>query len=183
MKSELAIFGGGCFWCTEAMFRGLRGVLQVESGYTGGTTAHPTYEQVCAGTTGHAEAIRITFDADRISYPQLVELFFLSHDPTTLNQQGHDIGTQYRSAIFYTSNEQRDNATAVMQRLTVQHVFPSAIVTIITPASEFYPAESYHQRYFETHRDQPYCQVIISPKLASFRKQFSELFEDTATSS
>jgi peptide-methionine (S)-S-oxide reductase len=175
MKEEQAIFAGGCFWCTEAMFRELRGVLQVESGYTGGTIPNPTYEQVCEGTTGHAEAIRITFDPTQITFETLVELFFLSHDPTTPNRQGHDIGTQYRSAIFFASPEQQATAEHVRQQLTAQHTFASPIVTEISPLLTFYPAESYHQRYFEQHGDQPYCSVVISPKLSAFRAKFSDL--------
>lgn len=177
MNEEKAIFGGGCFWCTEALFLNLRGVNSVTSGYTGGTVPNPTYEQVCEGTTGHVEAIQISFDPTIINYETLVEVFLLTHDPTTPNRQGHDVGTQYRSAIFYTSEEQQALATKVIAMVTAQRVYPAAIVTEVTASTTFFPAEAYHQRYYESHEDQPYCQAVISPKLAKFRKQFSELLK------
>lgn len=175
MEQKLAIFGGGCFWCTEAIFQSLKGVVKVQSGYTGGTAPNPTYEQVCTGTTGHAEAIAITFDPEIIPYERLVEVFFYTHDPTTPNRQGNDVGTQYRSSIFYQDEKQRQVAERVRDTITAQKVYDGAIVTEITKATTFYPAESYHQRYFQEHSDQPYCQFVINPKLAKFRKQFANL--------
>lgn len=177
MNQQTATFGGGCFWCTEALFLGLKGVESVTSGYTGGTTNNPTYEQVCEGTTGHVEAIQITYDPAVISYERLVEVFLLTHDPTTPNRQGHDVGTQYRSAIFFHDDEQRVVAEKVIAMMSAQHIYDQAIVTEVTPASTFFPAESYHQRYYESHSDQPYCQAVISPKLAKFRQRFSELLK------
>jgi peptide-methionine (S)-S-oxide reductase len=174
----LATFAGGCFWCLEAVFSQLVGVDRVISGYCGGYNANPSYEQVCSGTTGHAEAVRISFDPSQISYRQLLEVFFAIHDPTTQNRQGADVGTQYRSAIYVHSPEQRAEALAVMQALA--GVFPanSPVVTEIVDAPEFFPAEPYHQAYFATNPGQGYCAFVINPKLAAFRREFATLLKD-----
>lgn len=163
---ELATLAGGCFWCLEAAFEGLEGVMRVISGYTGGQVPDPTYAQVCTGATGHAEAVQITFDPEAISFSRLLEVFFSIHDPTTLNQQGGDIGTQYRSAIFYHSPEQKTEAERVIRQLEASGVWPHPIVTDIKPYTVFYPAEDYHQHYYRNNPDQPYCQLVIAPKLA-----------------
>lgn len=169
MAEEVAVFAGGCFWCTEAVFNDVAGVTRVESGYTGGTDANPTYKQVCGGDTGHAEAIRVHFDADLISYGELLDIFFAVHDPTQLNRQGNDIGPQYRSAIFPHSPEQEAEAKAAIAR--AQQDWDKAIVTTIEPEGAWYPAEDYHQEYFAREGDKnPYCQVVVAPKLAKFRK-------------
>ncbi len=170
---EIATLGGGCFWCLEAVFDGLSGVLSVESGYSGGDLPDPTYEDICGGDTGHAEVVRVTFDPAAIAYADILEVFFAIHDPTTLNAQGNDIGTQYRSVIFYHSPEQKAVAEATVRRLTEKSVFGRPIVTEITAAPRFYEAEAYHQEYFERNPRQPYCQYVVSPKLAKFRKQFT----------
>jgi peptide-methionine (S)-S-oxide reductase len=164
-NAQQAIFAGGCFWCTEAVFERINGVLRVESGYIGGTVPNPTYQQVCTGTTGHAEAIRVTFDPDQVSYAQLVGLFFVAHDPTTLNRQGADTGTQYRSAIFTLDAAQQATAEKVKAELDASGEFSKPIVTEITPATTFYPAEGYHQDYYDRNSSAPYCQVVIAPKL------------------
>lgn len=171
---ELATLGGGCFWCLEAVYDQLKGVISVESGYMGGSVLNPTYESICTGRTGHAEVIQITFDPSLISFRELLEIFFATHDPTTLNQQGNDIGTQYRSAIFYHSPEQKQTAEEVMAQLTREEIFSSPIVTKVVQAETFYMAEAYHQEYFIRNPSQPYCAYLISPKLAKFRKQFTE---------
>lgn len=171
----LATFAGGCFWCMDAVFSELPGVDRVTSGYCGGYNANPSYEQVCSGSTGHAEAVRISFDPSRISYRQLLEIFFAIHDPTTRNRQGADVGTQYRSAIFAHSPEQRVEATAVIQELSANLPDGSSIVTEVSDASEFFPAEPYHQGYFAKNPGQGYCAVVINPKLADFRKKFAGL--------
>jgi peptide-methionine (S)-S-oxide reductase len=170
---EIATLGGGCFWCLEAVFDGLSGVLSVESGYSGGDLPDPTYEDICGGDTGHAEVVRVTFDPGAIAYADILEVFFAIHDPTTLNAQGNDIGTQYRSVIFYHSPEQKAVAEATVRRLTEKSAFGGPIVTEITAAPRFYEAEAYHQEYFERNPRQPYCQYVVSPKLAKFRKQFT----------
>jgi len=170
---EIATLGGGCFWCLEAVFDGLSGVLSVESGYSGGDLPDPTYEDICGGDTGHAEVVRVTFDPAAIAYADILEVFFAIHDPTTLNAQGNDIGTQYRSVIFFYSPEQKAVAEATIRRLTEKSVFGRPIVTEITAAPRFYEAEAYHQEYFERNPRQPYCQYVVSPKLAKFRKQFT----------
>lgn len=173
MTRETAIFAGGCFWCTEAVFQSLEGVDGVESGYIGGDVANPTYKQVCGGDTGHAEAIRITFDPSVISYADLLDVFFATHDPTQLNRQGNDIGTQYRSAIFPLDTAQADAARAGTARAAAD--WPAPIVTTIESASEWYPAEDYHQAYWEGEGQRnPYCMAVIPPKLAKLRKGFSE---------
>jgi peptide-methionine (S)-S-oxide reductase len=163
---EVATLAGGCFWCLEAVFDRMAGVLSVESGYTGGDVANPTYQSVCAGKTGHAEAVRITFDAAAASYRDILEVFFAIHDPTTPNRQGNDLGTQYRSAIFYHSDEQRRVAQEVLREI------PGA-VTELLPAAEFYAAEDYHQEYFENNPRQPYCAYVVAPKVKKFREKFA----------
>ncbi|HCW60690.1 MULTISPECIES: peptide-methionine (S)-S-oxide reductase MsrA [Sphingobium] len=173
MAEEVATLAGGCFWCTEAVYQNLKGVKTVESGYIGGTMPNPTYEQVCSGNTGHAEAIRITFDPDVISYGDLLDIFFATHDPTTLNRQGNDIGTQYRSAIFPHSAEQEQEARAGIERAQADQSAP--VVTAIEPQAPWYPAEDYHQNYWDRVGDQnPYCMAVIPPKLAKLRKGFGE---------
>ena len=171
----LATFAGGCFWCLDAVFSELPGVDRVTSGYCGGYNANPSYEQVCSGSTGHAEVVRISFDPSRISYRQLLEIFFAIHDPTTRNRQGADVGTQYRSAIFAHSPDQRVEAIAVIQELSANLPDGSSIVTEISDASEFFPAEPYHQGYFAKNPGQGYCAVVINPKLIDFRKKFAGL--------
>ncbi|MFB0875258.1 MULTISPECIES: peptide-methionine (S)-S-oxide reductase MsrA [unclassified Sphingobium] len=176
MAQEIATLAGGCFWCTEAVYQNLRGVSSVESGYIGGAKPNPTYEQVCSGSTGHAEAIRVTFDPDVISYADLLDIFFETHDPTTLNRQGNDIGTQYRSAIFPHSPEQEAQARAGIERAQANQSAP--IVTAIEPDAPWYPAEDYHQKYWERVGDRnPYCMAVIPPKLAKLRKGFAERIE------
>ena len=172
--SELATLGGGCFWCLEAVFDQVRGVDRVESGYMGGGRPNPTYEAVCTGTTGYAEIIQIRFDPNVISFRELLEIFFGIHDPTTLNRQGNDAGTQYRSAIFYHSPEQETTAKEMIEKLTSDQLFDAPIVTEVVPASTFYIAENYHQEYFVQNPSQPYCAYLISPKVAKFRQQFTE---------
>lgn len=171
---EIATFAGGCFWCMEAVFLPLRGVEKVVSGYTGGTVKDPTYRQVCGGSTGHAEAVEITFDPEVITYEELLEIFFALHDPTTKDRQGADVGTQYRSAVFYHSSAQKAAADAMIERLGREGVFPAPIVTEVVPAETFYCAEDYHQRYFEQNPNQPYCQAVVSPKVAKLRKKYAE---------
>lgn len=167
-------FGNGCFWCTEAIFQSLKGVLSVTSGYMGGHVDNPTYKQVCTGTTGHAEVIALEYDADVLSLDELLLVFFKTHNPTTLNRQGNDVGTQYRSAIFYTTDEQKAAAEAMIKTLTNEKVFDSPIVTEITPASKFYKAEAYHQNYFNDNPGQSYCAFVIQPKLNKFAKEFTD---------
>lgn len=172
MAEEIATLAGGCFWCTEAVYQNLRGVSSVESGYIGGDKANPTYEEVCTGRTGHAEAIRITFDPDVIGYADLLDIFFATHNPTTLNRQGNDVGTQYRSAIFPHSDEQEAEAKAAIARAGGDHADP--IVTTIEPLSTWYPAEDYHQKYWERVGDRnPYCMAVIPPKLQKLNKKFA----------
>jgi len=172
-KTATATFGGGCFWCTEAQFQELEGVLKVESGYAGGTVANPTYEQVCTGTTGHAEVIRVTYDPAKIDYEQLLQAFWLSHDPTQLNRQGNDVGTQYRSVIFYNSEDQKAKAELYKQKLQESGAYDKPIVTEIAPLTTFYEAEDYHQNYYNQNGSQPYCTRVIQPKLEKFRKAFA----------
>ncbi len=169
---EIATLGGGCFWCLEAIFNELRGVEKVVSGYSGGSVPNPTYREVCSGTTGHAEAVQITFDPQIISFRELLQVFFTIHDPTTLNRQGADVGTQYRSVIFYHTPEQKSIAQEVIAELEKAKVWDAPIVTALTPFEAFYPAEEYHQEYFEHNPEQPYCRIVIEPKVAKFRKQF-----------
>lgn len=169
-----AVFAGGCFWCLEAVFARLRGVKKVEPGYTGGCPPNPTYEQVCTGATGHAEAVRITYAPGEVSYRDLLEVFFAAHDPTTLNRQGADVGTQYRSAIFYSDEEQKAEAERYIRELGAGGGFTAPIVTELAPLGEFYPAEEYHREYFESHPEQAYCRAVIAPKVAKINKEFVE---------
>jgi peptide-methionine (S)-S-oxide reductase len=171
---ELATLGGGCFWCLEAVFIELQGVTQVVSGYAGGTVPNPTYRAVCNGTTGHAEVAQLTYDPEVVSYRDILQVFFATHDPTTLNRQGADVGTQYRSAIYFHSNEQKEMAEAMIVELNAADIWPNPIVTEVAPLDIFYPAEDYHQEYYKYNSQQPYCQVVITPKLAKFRKSFAE---------
>jgi len=171
-KTETAIFAGGCFWCTEAVFKQMKGVERVVPGYTGGKRSNPTYEQISSGATGHAEAVQIIFNPDKVSYEELLEVFFATHDPTTLNRQGNDVGTQYRSAIFYTNDRQKEMAEAYIHFLENENIFDSPIVTEVVPATVFYEAEDYHKDYFSRHPENPYCQYVILPKLEKFRKSF-----------
>ncbi|HOJ00969.1 MAG TPA: peptide-methionine (S)-S-oxide reductase MsrA [Anaerolineaceae bacterium] len=171
---QVAVFGNGCFWCTEAIFSQLKGVVSVTSGYAGGHTLNPTYQQVCSDTTGHAEVVRITFDPLLITYADLLEVFWQTHDPTTPNRQGNDIGSQYRSIILYGDEGQKQIAQQMLNDLEERKVFPAPVVTEIVPLKEFYPAEDYHQEYYFLNKAQPYCQFVISPKLEKFKKKFSE---------
>ena len=171
---QIATLGAGCFWCVEAVFDELRGVESVESGYSGGVTANPTYAQVCSGRTGHAEVAQITFDPNVISFKEILQVFFTVHDPTTLNRQGADVGTQYRSAIFYHDQEQRRIADEVIKEFDAAKIWDRPIVTEVTPFKEFYKAEGYHQEYYVNNPGQPYCQVVIAPKVNKFRKKFKE---------
>lgn len=171
-KTETAIFAGGCFWCTEAFFTDLKGVEKVTSGYIGGKTENPTYKEVCSGYTGHAEAIKIEFNPDEVAYEDLLEIFFATHDPTTLNRQGADVGTQYRSEIFYTSEDQKAAAENFIKLLTDQDIYGKKIVTKVSKASMFYPAEDYHQDYYAQNPNQPYCSAVITPKLDKLKKNY-----------
>ncbi len=171
---EIATFGSGCFWCTEAIFLSVDGVRSVESGYSGGHVKDPSYREVCTGDTGHAEVIRLTYDPVKISYEDLLEIFWKTHDPTTRNRQGADVGTQYRSVIFYHNDAQKASAEFYKQRLDDENVFDNPIVTEITPAAEFYKAEDYHQNYYSLNSNAPYCTYVIQPKLEKFKKAFGE---------
>jgi peptide-methionine (S)-S-oxide reductase len=171
---EVATLAGGCFWCLEAVFDEVKGVEHVESGYAGGTVANPTYRQVCGGATGHAEVVQITFDPAIVSFRDLLNVFFTIHDPTTLNRQGSDIGTQYRSAIFYHSPEQKATAEQVIKEINEAKIWRAAIVTEVTPFQGFYMAEDYHQEYFAHNGEQPYCQFVVAPKVAKFRAHYLE---------
>jgi peptide-methionine (S)-S-oxide reductase len=170
---EVATLGGGCFWCLEAVFDQLRGVEKVESGYAGGHVAGPTYRQVCSGSTGHAEVVQVTFDPSVLSFREILDVFFATHDPTTRNRQGADIGTQYRSAIFYHTPGQKEVAERRIVELNAEKIWDAPVVTEVVPFQSFYPAEDYHQEYFRQNPTQPYCQAVISPKVAKFRKQFA----------
>ena len=181
-KSAVAVFGGGCFWCTEAVFDELRGVKSVVSGYAGGSTKNPTYEEVCGGRTGHAEVIKIEFDPDEIAFKDLLTVFFATHDPTTLNRQGNDVGTQYRSAIFYANEEQKREAEAFIKELNDSKSFGKPVVTTLEPLGEFYEAEDYHQKYYANNPYQPYCQYMIPPKLNKLHKQFGALLKSHSKS-
>lgn len=172
--SAVATLAGGCFWCLEAVFDQLEGVTKVQSGYTGGHVANPTYQQVCTGSTGHAEVAQITFDPTVISYPDLLRIFFATHDPTTKDRQGHDVGSQYRSAVFYANEEQRRTAEEIMAEVRSQRLYPGELVTELTPLADFYPAENYHNDYFLNNPQQPYCAAVIAPKVAQVRKQYFE---------
>ena len=174
---EIATFAGGCFWCTEAFFTDLKGVEKVVSGYAGGKVASPSYDLVCGGNTGHAEAIQITFDPRVIGYSDLLRIFFTVHDPTTLNRQGADSGTQYRSAVFTHSDAQKQEAEEVIKEVTAKHIWENPIVTEVTPFTNFYPAESYHQDYYAQNPNQGYCRVVIAPKVTKFREHYRELLK------
>lgn len=169
---DVATLAGGCFWCLEAVYEELKGVEKVVSGYSGGARNDPTYEQVCSGTTGHTEVVQVTFDPAQAAYRDLLKVFFTIHDPTTLNRQGGDVGTQYRSAIFYHSPAQQADAAAVIAELSAQHVWDDPIVTEVVPLTKFWPAEEYHQHFFARNPTQGYCRAIVAPKVAKFRKQF-----------
>jgi peptide-methionine (S)-S-oxide reductase len=171
---EIATLAGGCFWCLEAVYEDLRGVESVESGYMGGKTANPTYEDVCSGETGHAEVVRLTFDPGLVSFKEILEVFFVIHDPTTPDRQGNDVGTQYRSAIFYHSPEQKAAAEQVIANLGAAKIYDDPIITEVAPASTFYVAEDYHQEYFRRNPNQSYCAFVVRPKVAKFRKHFIE---------
>jgi peptide-methionine (S)-S-oxide reductase len=170
---EITTLAGGCFWCLEAVFDRMQGVKSVESGYMGGQTRNPTYKDVCSGRTGHAEVVQITFDPSVASFRDLLDVFFTIHDPTTLNRQGNDTGTQYRSAIFFHSPEQEATAKKFIEELTVARAFPDPIVTEVVPATTFYIAENYHQEYFEQNGAQPYCQLVVAPKVRKFEQKFA----------
>ena len=176
-SEETATLGGGCFWCLEPIFKDLKGVQSVVSGYAGGTRPNPSYEQVCSGATGHAEVVQVTFDPSAISYRDLLNVFFTIHDPTTLNRQGADVGTQYRSIILYHSPEQKETAESVMRSLAEDGVWDNPIVTQVVPFETFYRAEDYHQDYFVDNPRQPYCNVVIAPKVAKFRKQYAAMLK------
>ena len=175
---ETATLAGGCFWCLEAVFDGLAGVVDVVSGYAGGKTVHPSYQLVCTGTTGHAEVVQLKFDPIKTSYREILQVFFTIHDPTTLNRQGADVGTQYRSAIFYHSPDQQETANAIIVEFEKEGVWPNPIVTEVVPFTIFYAAEDYHQEYFANNADQPYCRVVVAPKVTRFRKLFLEKLKD-----
>jgi peptide-methionine (S)-S-oxide reductase len=175
MTTQVATFAGGCFWCIEAAFNQLQGVVRATSGYMGGHTANPSYRDICTGNTGHAEVVQVEFDASVISYRQLLEILFFLHDPTTLNRQGNDVGTQYRSAVFVHNEQQQAAVQQFITELTQQQVYPAAIVTSIEPIATFYPAEQYHQGYAAQNPNQPYCQFLVLPKLAKFRQQYAVL--------
>ncbi len=173
MEREYATLAGGCFWCLEAVFDELQGVDEVVSGYTAGQIPNPSYEQICNGDTGHAEAVKLRYDPTQIGFRDIIEVFFVIHDPTTRNRQGNDVGTQYRSAIFYHSPEQKQIADDLIAELEAQRAFDAPIVTVVVPAATFYPAEDYHQDYFRNNPSQSYCQFVVAPKLAKFRQKFA----------
>ena len=177
-RVETATLAGGCFWCLDGAYRDLRGVIGVESGYAGGQTANPTYEQVCTGTTGHAEVVRVTYDSNEITYRDLLEVLFSIHDPTTLNRQGADVGTQYRSAIFYHDEAQREVAEEIVAELERDGVFEDPIVTEVSALQAYYPGEDYHQDYYRQNPGQGYCQVVVAPKLAKFRARYASRLKD-----
>ena len=173
MAKEVATLGGGCFWCTEAVFTELKGVEKVESGYSGGTLQNPTYQEVCSGRTGHAEVVQVTFDPNVMSYEELLKIFFTAHDPTTPNRQGADVGTQYRSIILYHNEQQRLTAEKVIREVAAEGIWNAPIVTKLEPFTAFYKAEPYHQEYFKNNPRQPYCQLVIAPKVRKFREHYS----------
>lgn len=176
--TDTATFANGCFWCTQAIFEELKGVISATSGYSGGATENPNYKQVCTGQTGHAESLQIVYDPSKISFAELLEVFWKTHDPTTLNRQGADVGTQYRSAIFYHNKEQKENAEKYKAELDKSGAYDNPVVTEITPFTKFYPAEDYHQQYFENNENtNPYCKIVIRPKLDKFRKVFKEILK------
>lgn len=170
---ETATLGGGCFWCTEAIYKQLNGVQAITPGYSGGDKQNPSYEEVCTGKTGHAEVVHLEFDPSQVSFAEILEVFFKTHDPTTLNRQGADVGTQYRSVVFYHSEEQKQTAEKIIRHLEEESVYPDPVVTEVTRFETFYPAEDYHKDYYEQHKNQPYCRMVITPKLEKFEKIFS----------
>ena len=173
-RAEDAVFGGGCFWCLEAIFQEVEGVQSVQSGYAGGTTSNPTYHQVCSGTTGHAEVVRVRFDPGAIDYADLLRIFFTIHDPTTRDRQGNDVGPQYRSIILYPDDAQRETAAAAMREIEAAGLYPDPLVTELVPLGEFWPAEPYHDDYFRKNPNQPYCRIVIDPKVAKCRNRFRD---------
>ena len=175
---QTATFAGGCFWCTEAIFQRLKGVESVQSGYTGGQIPNPTYEDISTGNSGHAEAVQITFDPTVIRYETLLEVFFKLHDPTTLNQQGADIGTQYRSAVFFHDEEQKKSAEEAIKKVNESHIYSDSVVTEVVPATEFYNAEQYHDNYYNNNKSQGYCSIVIDPKIHKLFKEFKQLVKD-----
>ncbi len=177
MTNQTIVLGGGCFWCTEAVFQMLRGVVSVQSGYAGGTQPNPTYQQVSSSTTGHAEVIQVTYDPAVIGLKEILSVFFSSHDPTTLNQQGNDTGPQYRSVIFYTTPEQQTFAQGFINELSASKTFDEPIVTSVESLQTFYPAEEYHQNYYQSNQSQPYCQLVINPKITKLKKNFAHLLK------
>jgi peptide-methionine (S)-S-oxide reductase len=174
-QKEIAVFGGGCFWCTEAVFKMMKGVSSVEPGYAGGTTKNPTYEQVSLGKTGHAEVTKVEYDPSLVSFENLLTVFFASHDPTTLNRQGNDVGSQYRSAVFYTTPEQKKKTEDFIKEINKSHKSGAPVVTEVEPLDVFYPAENYHKDYFARNPENPYCQLVINPKLEKVQKKFADL--------
>ncbi len=177
-STQTIVLGGGCFWCTEAVYVRVRGITDVESGYSNGQTQRPSYEQVCTGTTGHNEVVKLSWDPAQISVRQILEIFFVIHDPTTLNRQGNDSGTQYRSGIYYTTPEQKQEADDMIRQMSQDHLFGKPIVTEVLPLSNYWPAEAYHQDFFQNNPNQGYCVAVAGPKVAKFRKTFSELVKD-----
>ena len=175
MSEQTIVLGGGCFWCTEAVYVQVRGVTDVESGYANGTVDQPTYEQVCTGRTGHNEVVKLTYDTAQVSTRQILEIFFIVHDPTQLNRQGNDVGTQYRSGIYYTTDEQKAEAEQIVQELERDKVYGKPVVTEIQPLRSYWPAEAYHQDFFERNPTQGYCMAVAAPKVAKFRKTFTDL--------
>lgn len=174
-KREIAVFGGGCFWCTEAVFSSLKGVFSVVPGYSGGSIPDPTYEQVSDGNTGHIEAVKIEFDPSVISYGDLLTVFFNTHDPTTLNRQGNDVGTQYNSTVFYANNSQKREVEALIGELNASHAYDRPVITAVLPLDEFHEAEDRHKQYYERHKDAPYCEIVIAPKLEKLQEKFATL--------
>ena len=173
---EFAIIGGGCFWCLEAAFSHCKGVSEVISGYSGGARPNPTYEQVCTGVSGHAEVIKIVFNPAEITYEDILHIFFSIHDPTTLNRQGHDVGTQYRSVIFYNSEKQRESVVKILEELEKEQIFSNAVVTEVTALEKFFPAEDYHQQYYYKNPEEAYCQIVVAPKIAKFREKYKQFY-------
>lgn len=171
---DTATFGGGCFWCVEAVYQQLNGVLSVASGYAGGQRANPTYEQVCSGATGHAEVVQIVYDTTKISFDELLQVFWTVHDPTTLNRQGADVGTQYRSVVFYHNDHQKETTQTYIEKLNAEHAFNNPVVTEVSPFTAFYKAEEYHQNYYNENQNQPYCSLVIQPKVEKFKKVFGD---------
>ena len=178
MDTETVVFGNGCFWCTEAVFQMIKGVVSVSPGYSGGRVANPTYEQVSSGATGHAEVIKIVYNPDVVSFEEILQIFFTTHDPTSLNRQGNDVGTQYRSVIFYANERQKEKAEHYIKVLSKAYTKP--IVTTVEPLQAFYPAEDYHKKYYEFHKDAPYCQLVIAPKVEKVEEKFKNLLKNAS---